>query len=403
MRGPFWLREQLRRPFTTLLLFLLGAMFAGLLCGLLAAEVNMERQARDVYEDSPVRCQVTNLTGTRTESLQLPNWVSNLFLGDWWFSDNADEERFRSYVTDVQSRFSLGGTLGTEDAELCALTSLAAAWELQPLEGAVIRWRDGYDETMFGGDEALCVVPERLANVDEITVALTNNLIGEEDLPVTLRVAGVYYGVTMPEDCTVFYVPWAVGSSAAMQLNGIRTVTSLSARIRDNHTIDEFRDEVVPLFFTTPDPAGKAVKWPDGYADTYPYALIIHDEQMLATVASLTRTRQVYRLCAVAVVPLVLVLYVVVCHLILRHRERQLALMQVMGEAKSTIFLRCMGEEAGVSLLGVLSGTVCAAIMGCEPPWTMLAALTAANIIGTAGAAIVFLRKDLIRALKGAE
>ncbi len=402
MRGPFWLREQLRRPFTTLLLFLLGALLAGLLCGLSASADSMEQQAQEVYENSPVRCQVTNLTGTRTDGLQLGNWVSNLFFGDLYNTD-AKEELFRSYITDVQARFSLSGKLYGDDVDFCSITGLDAAWELQPLEGAVIRWREGYDVTMFEGDEALCIVPEYLENADEITVALTNNISGRDALPVTVRVAGVYYGVDTQSDVTVIYVPWAFGSETTLNLNGMRIAANISARIRDNYTIDEFREEVVPLFFTTPDPSGVAVEWPDGYSDNYIYALVIHDEQLVATIASLTRTQDIYSLCAAAVVPLVLVLYVVVCHLILRHRERQLALMQVMGEAKIVIFIRCMGEQAGVSLLGIIVGTCCAAAVGCNPPWAMLAALAAVNIVGTATAAIVFLRKDLIRALKGAE
>ena len=98
------------------------------------------------------------------------------------------------------------------------------------------------------------------------------------------------------------------------------------------------------------------------------------------------------------------VLGVVVSHLILKHRERELALQQLLGLSKLQIFIANWLELLGLHLTGLAAG-VLSVWLACKvaPPWHILGLFLAANCLGTVIAMCVFLHKDLVQCIKGAE
>lgn len=104
------------------LLFALNFVAALLLCILNSSSERLAKQIDEVYENAVITCQVSNLTGTQTEDLSLPQWVVHLFMGNAGvpgtehinFSNDAVAAAFRAYLSAVYAKTAIRAThLGT--------------------------------------------------------------------------------------------------------------------------------------------------------------------------------------------------------------------------------------------------------------------------------------------------
>ena len=162
MKQPFLLRQMRGRAPVCIGVAVLNFALALLLYSLYAGDVQMEQEIDAVYRQKTVTCSVTNLTGTQSDSLALPEWVIRLFLGDETFRADPHEIPFQNYIADPQAKVTLHGTLRETPLSLVGLTSLQPARELRAEEGCVITWLDGYSEEILSTQAAVCLLPEEL-------------------------------------------------------------------------------------------------------------------------------------------------------------------------------------------------------------------------------------------------
>lgn len=407
MKQPFLLRQMRGRAPVCIGVAVLNFALALLLYSLYAGDVRMEQEIDAVYRQKTVTCSVTNLTGTQSDSLALPEWVIRLFLGDETFRADPHEIPFQNYIADPQAKVTLHGTLRETPVSLVGLTSLQPARELRAEEGCVITWLDGYSEEILSTQAAVCLLPEelyrqvRLEAGQNLTLTAVGTYHGASTAQLTVSVAGTYSGAAQD----AIYLPWKCATELCKAVNGHVQADCISATIQDNRKIDEFWEVCAGRYFVKPDPEGTPVSWDSSPVyETYPYALAVYDDGLVETVNSLQHHQKIFRLCISLLVALTAVLGVVVSHLIFKHRERELALQQLLGLSKLQIFIANWLELLGLHLTGLAAG-VLSVWLACKvaPPWHILGLFLAANCLGTVIAMCVFLHKDLVQCIKGAE
>ena len=132
--------------------------------------------------------------------------------------------------------------------------------------------------------------------------------------------------------------------------------------------------------------------------DSYPYALEIYDGTLNETVKALENGITVFRICQVVVVILTLGMGFIVGNLSVKHRQRELALQNVLGLPRSSIYLEIFVEFILVSFTRLAAGVaVLAVIFRTSPPWVYILAVLLASCLGvTFGALPVLASKDVL-------
>ncbi len=409
MGVPYLWRQVRRRGPLSLAIALMALVVGGLLCTLAGAKARTARQMEEVYDQVPVACAVTDLTGTQTDGLGLPEWAVNLFLSDTTTVGGKPLERaFSSFVTDVRAKLSLktrivcaeGGSSG--EMPLTAVTGISADKALWAENGCTISWNEGCGEDMFQSEQPLCLLPADAAEAAETAEAgqITLCVSGEYVKPVerTFRVAGTYTGGSGD-----IYCSWPVGTELSLAVNGYLLADSLSADIRSNRELEQFWDSCAGLFFVRPDLEGTPVEWTASPVYTYfPYALLINDTVLRQTIAGLERNQMILNVLVRAILLMSLAGGALVSFLLVRGRERELALQCVLGMPRRTMFAGAFWEQFLLALAGTaLAAGGYALLAGAPPAWRSLGLAIAADIIGIAAAMGGFLTRELTAALRG--
>lgn len=406
----YMLTRMRRSLFTCAVVCLVSLAIAALLCVLHAAAGRMDRQIDQVCDELPVSCAVTNLTGTQTDDLDLPYWVVNLFWSDKTTIGGKPLDRaFSSYIQQVQAKKTLQGRRLVEgEAEgqrmpVVGVTGLAADRRMRPEDGCTVTWLPGFGQELFGGGEALCLVPWELYETlpedpgggKRLALALSSQFT-EETVQREFQVAGTYVGGSGG-----VYCPWAVMEALCRQVDGWVSADSLGAVLRNNWEMEEFRD-YASRFFATVDPEGTRQPWENSTIYTsYPYAFEIYDGVLRETQRTLARNRDLLELVAKTILVLSLGIGFLVGFLLIRNRSRELALLRTLGTPKGKIFLQAFGEQLLLSLLGIVLGAgFFALIAGQGPVWGSLGVYWACDLVGAAAAIGYFLRGNLLAAIK---
>ncbi len=285
-----------------LLIALLCAFFA-LFNGFIRQK---ERDMDETYTAIPVTVAVSDLTGTKTDDLEITDYIINYFLSDQYvYGGELQEKAFSSYVKDVYLKASVYYSFGAGFSnlrKLSGITSVAAASELNPLSGEPITYFAGYDESIFSSDKAVCVVStavaeELMQGKDNngnvlLTVQMAPAATGEASTQIAFDVAGTY----LSESQTI-YCPFSCVAAAQTELDGKVTGDSLSATVRDNRKLDEFR-QILQRHFAQVDPSGHREEIDTSPVLRYhPFAITVHDEMLRETLNALNRNLQtLYRL-----------------------------------------------------------------------------------------------------------
>ncbi len=402
MRFPYLLQRLRRSPMPYLLTFTVSLAMA-LLLGLLAlGDVRLSRKIDEVYQNTTVTCDVTNLTGTQADHLQLPAWVLRLLLGEKGpdmgpdYKANPLEARFQDYLIGGQAKLTLSAVYHGNAVSLIGITGLSADTMLRVENGCVITWREGYDGAVFSKEADACLVPEGWVTEEEETLSLS--LADGEALSLTLKIAGTYHG-----ELEAVYCPFASAMRWSMESQGMILADSASATFLDCRKIDEFWAVCGSLYFAAPNAKGTPTPWEGNavYA-AYPFALTINDSTLRQTVGSLQKNRELSQLCRLVITALAAVLSFVKSFLLIRQREKALALQCVMGCGKRSIFLESWAEDSIPALLGLGLGAAISGLL-CRPPVSSVILTLASGVIGAALAILTFLQRDLIKALKGVD
>lgn len=399
MSMPYLLRRMLRRKKMCIIVGLSVFIAGVLVFGFHLGGLSMARQIDEVIDNSIVTCAVTNLTGTQQDGLMLPDWAANLFRDTTSESVHVPKTSFMDYVKDVRMKFSMEADSPYGSTLVFGVTSIYADRSVTPQEN-MIDWLDGFDDSLFESDAEVCVVSDDLyallqqsgSNKLILSVKAWNSKERTADL--TLTVAGVLHGKSES-----VYSPWAPASKVCLDLNGHLSVDCISATIKDNRRIDEFKAKCASVYFAFVDPRGVPQPWEASpIYDSYPYALEVYDQTLNETTKRLENGIMVFQICQIAVVILTLGMGFIVGNLSVKHRQKELALQNVLGLPRSSIYSEVFVEFAIVSFSCLAICVAALAIIFREsPPWIHIFAVLAASCLGvTIGAIPILTNKDIL-------
>ena len=224
---------------------------------------------------------VTSQSGNKDDSLIVESWVLDLFTNEEPLrfynvnsaSNTADalnmitsgnapfvEVSLAEYVKDVRVRLGRAIDIINSNrslsADLVGITSLTCEPRLLPQNGCKIKWADGYDESVLGGDGLYCIVPEGMAEaynngnggVDmyfKNTVILSTTIVDgkpSQQLQVKeYRCTPIIVGTYTGGDGKSIYCPSSVVGQIFGELGAVLYYQSLSATLADNSRLEEFR------------------------------------------------------------------------------------------------------------------------------------------------------------------
>lgn len=393
-----------RTPLPAVAVLLFAAILCTVLCGLEGANRKEVEEFREIYRTTPVTLTVTNLTGTKTDGLEAPAWVANVFSGDTLLPHSLKE-----YVKDLRLRTSYAvdsvvleeKVIDTEQMQLVGVTSEAVIGSQSPLPGNTkVTWLDGYDESAFLSGARICLLPESMVGDGELpeTVHMEFSYIKWVDVnayiilyyALDLTVAG-----THSTDYLSFYCPYYV---VAEIYNGLEQRTKLdcvSAVLIDNDLQAEAAEHA-RYWFPEPDLAGKKIPWDYSSYTYYPYALRIDDSQLRSAEETLENSLTINRICTALVFALSAGAGFLISFLMIRSRKREIILMRTMGTPNGRIY----GGFAFEQLLCIVLGAVLGGSAFRWQPAEQLATFVGIYFGGLTVALLIFLHSNLISNIK---
>ena len=365
------------------------------LCGLNAsneAEIaNFEQTRREI----PITVTVMDLYGDSSENLNLDTWVVNIMSGfyNWGLSD---------YLTDVRIGFDLNIDMINgewSDRQLRGILSVNAAPELLPITNSAITWYEGYDESVFEGEELVCIVPAGYTDdadptTDEQELDMTFNTYSQPfpnlsgaayNMVSRLTVVGTYEST---QSVRAIYCPYHTADTIRARLQvGVR-VDSASATLKNNDDLEQFR-LVAKRFFAEPDPNST----PDS---NYDYSLKIDTEALDKAEAVLNNSITINRISTYLVFVLSAGAGFFLGFLMIRSRKREIILMRTLGKPNAAIYRDFAWEQMLRVLLGVAVG---GAVFQWEP-LGRLGMFVLVYFVGLSAALILFLNSKLLTNIK---
>ncbi len=448
------LKRLKRAPVSAIAILLFAAIISVIICALHASNEAELRNYEEVWQSVPITVTVTDPSGVNDGKLLIDSWVLDLFERDEPikiydasalknYDDSYDfyrtevpvELSLSEYLKDIQVFVkrpiaTINGTNYTGAAGttmLYGITSIPCDKQLLPEYGCQITWYDGYDESIFSGDDLLCIVPEGMVeNYDkggEVDLYLT----GKSGTPVfrtdengeyvmkdghyiadfptteyncTLKIVGTYTA----GDGKSIYCPYPILKQVYSGLGETISVRSLNATLKDNKRLDEFREKM-SFCFLEPNPNAKQASWGvkiDTGLSTkyderyYPYALDIDDNNLFDLAAILEDSIKFNRTVTLIVVVLSAISGFLVGFLMLRRRKRDIMLMRTVGESNMKLYFGFALEQMICIILGV-------AIGGAYYMWkpiNNLVIFAVAYFVALSLALAIFTSKKLIKNIK---
>ncbi len=379
-----WIRFQ-RKPLSALVVVLFTAIIAMALCGLHSGNEAAKVHYEEVVSQIDIRCTLTNLAGDQSDHLNITAWDISLFTGDGTDKDLSE------LLEDVQIKGSESAVWEGEDYILCGITSTKIDSTLWPDNGCTIFWNEGFGENLFQGSADQCLIPEALAEAmgerkDSVSLHI-NGRVNETDFDGTLSVAGTYSG----KNDKNIYCPWETYVRIMRSMGGFEMADSLYATLRDNRDLPRLR-EVAAEYYATPDPNAVGLSTVNGYW----LALDINDSQLEQAKLNLEHSMTLNRIAAALMFGLSAMAGGLVGFLMIRSRNREIALMRTMGTPAAAIYFSFAAEQIICAVLG-------AAVGGSKFLWepvSWLALFVGVYFIGLSAALLFFLRKNLLTAIK---
>ncbi len=383
-------RRLLRLPVPALGVLLFAAILAITLCGLQRSNEAELVKYEETYHAIPVDFAVTNLSGTKSTNLNIPY----LFV-------EAFETGLKRFVTDFQSASDHAIVGRYSSNMLFGITSIAMAPELWPENGCEIQWSEGYDESIFGGKDLVCLVPEDTeVSEDEETGEVYVELDFEyapldPENPVKyscrLQVVGTYQGASI-------YCPFTICRRVYGALGETFSVNALRATLSNNDDLEVLRT-ASKKWFAEPNPLGEKTPCDHIPYQYYPFALDIQDDLLQRTAETLQKSIQTNQICGVLILCLSAAAGLLIGFLMVRSRKREIALMRTMGTPDGSIFFGFVLEQALCFGLGIALGGA----YNAWQPANQLGILAGVFFAGLTLALLICLRNNLMTTIKEEE
>ena len=393
------LRFTRKVPLYTWAVTLMSLVISLVLCSLHASNEKELENFQTTRRNIPITVTVTNLQGDQATGLNLAGWVKNIFSGnlDWGLTD---------YLTDIRIEFSQPITTingQTADRNLQSIKSISCAPELLPLTDSTVLWHDGFDATIFEGNDPVCIVPaDYTADADPTTpeqevalyfsrTELTRDSMGAVvdsrtyEYECSLKVVGSYVSSLKISD---IYCPYSIGDNVNVKLATTQTLDSASATLKDNDQLEEFR-AFAARFFEEPNP--NAIS---GLKESY--ALKIDVDDLEKAEAVLNNSITINRLSTLLVFLLTACSGFFVGFLMIRGRKKEILLMRTLGKPNASVYQDFALEQMGYLILGTLVG----GSVFMWKPITRLALFVLIYFVGLTTALLIFLNSKLITGMK---
>ena len=301
---------------------------------------------------------------------------------------------------------------GSGTTFLIGMTSISSDKQLLPEYGCEIKWYEGYDESVFTGGEAVCLIPESKATTDHydngsggVDLYLDYSTMKEgvtlnaAEYECTLKIVGTY---TAGDELSV-YCPFPIIEQVYEKLGKTQQIDSLSATIANNRRLEEFIEKA-NMFFMDPAQKDEEIPWgivlynrSEEYDHlNYRYAMDINDEILAELSAILEDSIKFNRTVTALVVILSVISGFLIGFLMIRRRKRDIILMRTVGETNFRLYVGFVLEQMICIVLGVALG-------GAYYHWNPiknLAIFAVVYFVGLSLALAIFMSKKLLTTIK---
>ena len=385
----------MRSPIPAVGVLLFAVAMAVVLQSLHLSKVEAQKNYEEIYHQIDVTCTVTNLRGTKSDGLELSNVIVNEFTE---YSERMGNSGILHLIEDVQIKSQHKLTAPQTERMLTGITSLRMAPELWPENGCTIFWDQGFDESIFGKNALVCMIPQTMAEelekeqgeIESIPIELK---LGDSYhyLPIepgdyigTMQVVGVYTG----GDQKTIYCAWLTLMDIWSQMGQVETATAIQATLRKNDQVTQLRQAAAAAGFAKPDPNADPTDMG--------LALDIDDSKLHQADLTLRNSLRVNELSALLVFVLSAGVGFLIGFLMVRSRKKEIALMRTMGTPNRSIYFGFALEQMMCVIVGIALG-------GANNHWNpvdRLGILAATYFVGLTIALLVFLRKNLLTTIK---
>lgn len=399
--------------------FFFAALMTFSLCGLNAASEAEIRKYEDAYNSLPVTMTVTSLTGIRDDGLELPSWVVNVFTDPPMNTLTKDLE-VKMTMRNVQN--VLGGYGFENDKTISGNVYLSQNLYFERLVGITspeleddldkdLTFYEGYDASILkteadntyvsgsGGDqreELYIIVPREVYEKGCYIVTMDFFYDDPFDSYPIARVTRTFTVVgshAMGEG--IFYCPYNTLVRIMKDIGMPRYADSVRATVAKNEWLDKVKARVAE-WFVEPSLTAERVPWNYSYYFYYPFALDI-DESALIRAGEVMQTNiMINKIGTVLVFALSAGAGFLIGFLIVNRRKREIMLMRTMGMPDRTIFRDFFLEQGLCALAGALFG----GIFFLWQPIARIGLFLVLNFAGLALSLIIFLKKNLLTAIK---
>ena len=403
----------------------------------------LETQYEDTMENFPIVAVVSDLTGDKTENLNIEMRYIDLFLDP---DVHGSLMRYTGEMT--MRRVMENAEISGHDVEttLIGITNLRADISLSSEYGTEVTFFDGFDEQAFITEDLMCIISEDLLKLVEgnilnvsFSVQMPDTQIWEPILPEHLNIISVvagmwegepYYnyfinrdmgGVTMLEayhpewDITtiegelitveaelkvagtvhgagygLIFSPFWTVNALAEELTGLPPFTeSLSVTVKNNSDLSDFKG-VAAMSFSRVNPVH----------DNRPFAMAIHDLEFYETLEPLRQNIIVVDVATPFIYILSIAVGFLTSVLLTRRRKAEFAIMRSIGVNKWVVFTSALLEQALLSVTGTALGFALVAAIWNYASITRPAVFLACYLIGAIFAATTAAGTNVMKVLR---
>lgn len=322
------------------------------------------------YESLPVSVVVSNLQGSQTDNLLITEDVIDYFISDtYYYLGQVEPVAFSSYVKDVLIKSTLYYTICTTDESLdilsdsmpknqkiVGITSTIAEPKLDATEGVEIHYFSSEGNKRFESDVPVCIVSESLLHTLEtdedgkyrMVLQVHTSPDATKVKILLVEIIGYY-----TKDDNTIYCSWNAVAEIQKLLSGEIIADSLSATIKDNRKLDEFK-QLLQRHFAEVNPTGALTEIPNSPIPAYfRYAATVQDQLLRQTVNNLHQNMKTLQRLLPLIVVLALSIAFFAGFLFVHVQKKPLAIARSLGTPKNTVILMILLENAAWVLGGI--------------------------------------------------
>ncbi len=367
----------------------------------------------EIRDTLPVNVVVSNIQGTQTDNLGIPGYYADLFISEKYAYQGVFESiPFSSYVKNVNIKSTLFYAEVPPESEepgsfdnskkLIGITSVSSSKELDPTEGTVITFFDGCDSSFLMTEERWCIVSKKLFDslssdedeIYDIEISIKTSLHKDENTSAKFKIIGVFSGSSEN-----IYIPWKTASAFQNELDGHHTVDSISATLKENEKIPEFRN-LLERHFSLVDPTVNN----NDVGQTFVFAATVFDDELNKTIDSLNQSLQILK----QLYPIIIFISFAISFLSLffyiQTRKREVVNLHFLGFSRAELAAILIIENLIYVLLGTLSAIILhSCLSDFSPPYSIIIGIDILAVLGILVSDITIFSKSVMHNIKEAE